>query len=70
VGIEYTERMTRWPAGGHPSDGVWAPHWYEAVHRSTGFESAEGPLPDLTGDAADLAALAMPSYERLRAYSL
>ena len=70
VGIEYTERMTRWPAGGHPSDGVWAPHWYEAVHRSTGFESAEGPLPNLTGDAADLAALAMPSYERLRAHSL
>ena len=70
IGIEYTERMTRWPAGGHPSDGVWAPHWYEAVHRSTGFESAEGPLPDLTGDAADLAALAMPSYERLRAHAL
>ena len=70
VGIEYTERMTRWPAGGHPSDGVWAPHWYEAVHRSTGFESAEGPLPNLTGDAADLAALAMPSYERLRARAI
>ena len=70
VGIEYTDRMTRWPAGGHPSDGVWAPHWYEAVHRSTGFESAEGPLPNLTGDAADLAALAMPSYERLRARAI
>ena len=70
IGIEYTERMTRWPAGGHPSDGVWAPHWYEAVHRSTGFESAEGPLPNLTGDAADLAALAMPSYERLRARAI
>jgi hypothetical protein len=70
VGIEYTERMTRWPAGGHPSDGVWAPHWYEAVHRSTGFESAEGPLPILTADAAELVALAMPSYERLRARAI
>ena len=70
IGIEYTERMTRWPAGGHPSDGVWAPHWYEAVHRSTGFESAEGPLPHLTGAAADLAALAMPSYERLKAHAI
>ena len=70
VGIEYTDRMTRWPAGGHPSDGVWAPHWYEAVHRSTGFEAAEGPLPNLTGAAADLAALAMPSYERLKAHAI
>ncbi len=70
VGIEYTERMTRWPAGGHPSDGVWAPHWYEAVHRSTGFDSAEGPLPDLTGAASDLVARAMPSYEQLKAHAI
>lgn len=70
VGIEYTDRMTRWPAGGHPSDGVWAPHWYEAVHRSTGFEAAEGPLPNLTGAAADLVARAAPSYERLRAHAI
>ena len=51
-------------------DGVWAPHWYEAVHRSTGFESAEGPLPNLTGDEADLVALAMPPYERLKARAI
>lgn len=70
VGIEYTDRMTRWPPGGHPCDGVWAPHWYEAVHRSTGFEAAEGPLPNLTGAAADLATLAMPSYEQLRAHAI
>jgi hypothetical protein len=70
VGIEYTERMTRWPSGGHASDGVWAPHWYEAVHRSTGFDSAEGPLPDLTGAASDLVARAMPSYEQLKAHAI
>lgn len=70
VGIEYTDRMTRWPPGGHPCDGVWAPHWYEAVHRSTGFEGAEGPLPSLAGAAADLAAMAMPSYERLKAHAI
>ncbi len=70
VGIEYTERMTRWPAGGHPCDGVWAPHWYEAVHRSTGFEGAEGPLPNLAGAAADLVSRAMPSYERLKAHAI
>ena len=70
VGIEYTEQMTRWPPGGHASDGVWAPHWYEAVHRSTGFEGAEGPLPNLAGAAADLVSRAMPSYERLKAHAI
>lgn len=37
-GIPYEESMTHWPAGPKPYDGVWAPHWYSNVHRSTGFE--------------------------------
>lgn len=65
LGIDWTERMLSWPAGGHASDGVWAPHWYGAVHRSTGFAKAEGPLPQLTGAAAMLAEQALPSYRRL-----
>jgi len=36
--IPFTPRMLRWPAGPRASDGVWAPYWYEAVLRSTGFE--------------------------------
>ncbi len=65
IGIAYTPRMLHWPAGGHASDGIWAEHWYGAVHRSTGFEAAEGPLPDLKGDYAGLAATALPYYETL-----
>ncbi|MGI9232741.1 MAG: sulfotransferase family protein [Woeseiaceae bacterium] len=37
LGLEYDERMLRWPAGPRPEDGIWAPHWYHAVHQSTGF---------------------------------
>ena len=47
--------MLAWPAGGRPEDGVWAKHWYGAVHRSTGFAEPEGALPELTGAAAELA---------------
>jgi hypothetical protein len=68
--IPSTDRMLRWPAGGHASDGVWAPHWYGAVHRSTGFEAAEGPLPALAPDAAALADAALPHYLRLREHAL
>jgi hypothetical protein len=70
IGIGWTERMLSWPAGGNASDGVWAAHWYGAVHRSTGFEAAEGAVPTLTGAAADLAREAMPLYLRLRAAAL
>ncbi|MGH8482076.1 MAG: HAD family hydrolase, partial [Nevskiaceae bacterium] len=39
LGIEYTEAMLSWPAGRRATDGVWAPAWYGAVERSTGFEA-------------------------------
>ncbi len=67
IGLPFDDRMLSWPSGGHPDDGVWAPHWYGAVHRSTGFDGPEGPLPDLEGDYAELARAAMPHYEALAA---
>lgn len=70
LGIAFTEGMLRWPAGPKPYDGVWAPHWYNAVHASTGFDEPEGPLPDLSGEYADLADQALPHYERLAALKL
>jgi hypothetical protein len=62
--------MLNWPAGGRPEDGVWAAHWYGAVHRSTGFDRAEGPLPHLTEQYAALAEAALPHYDRLWAHRL
>jgi hypothetical protein len=38
LGIEYTPSMLGWPQGPRPTDGVWAPAWYQSVERSTGFE--------------------------------
>lgn len=70
IGIEFTPKMLHWPKGGHPDDGVWAAHWYGAVHRSTGFEVAEGELPDLRGAYADLCQQALPYYEALAAHKL
>ncbi|MGA9422115.1 MAG: hypothetical protein WBW61_07105, partial [Rhodanobacteraceae bacterium] len=34
-GITFSERMLNWPPGARASDGVWAPHWYAAVRKST-----------------------------------
>ena len=70
IDLPFDPAMLAWPAGGHPSDGAWAPHWYGAVHASTGFAAAEGPLPDLSESALDLSLRALPHYERLRARAL
>ena len=37
LGLVFEPAMLSWPSGPKPEDGVWAEHWYEAVHRSTGF---------------------------------
>jgi len=70
IGLGWDPAMLSWPSGGHPDDGVWAAHWYGAVHQSTGFAPAEGAMPDLDGPRAALAEAAMPAYEHLRAVAL
>ncbi len=63
--IPWDPAMLSWPAGPKPYDGVWAAHWYDAVHRSTGFAGAEGPVPRLTGKAAELNEQAQQIYAQL-----
>ncbi len=70
LGIPFTEAMLHWPVGPKPYDGVWAPHWYNAVHKSSGFEDPEGPLPDLPADYQRLADQALPYFQRLAALKL
>ena len=62
--------MLSWPMGPKAFDGVWAPHWYDAVHCSTGFAAAEGPLPKLTGKDAELCEAALPAYMAMAAYKI
>jgi hypothetical protein len=70
LGIPFAPSMLRWAAGPKPYDGAWAPHWYNAVHASTGFDEPEGPLPDLPPEAERLVTAAMPHYERLAALKI
>lgn len=70
LGLTFDPKMLQWPKGGQSCDGVWAPHWYGAVHNSTGFDVAEGPLPDLSGYLSDLVDQSMEFYEELAHHSL
>lgn len=66
AGLPFDNGMLQWPAGPKPFDGVWAQHWYDSVHRSTGFAGPEGPEPELDGAAADLLAAALPLYQAMK----
>jgi len=65
IGLDFDPAMLSWHVGPKPFDGVWAPHWYGAVHRSSGFNGVEGPLPKLDREGSALVKVAMPFYERL-----
>ena len=64
------QRMLHWPAGPRASDGVWAPHWYAAVWRSTGFEAWHARTPRLDAAAESVAQACRPAYEQLHAWRL
>lgn len=64
IGLPFTPAMLSWEAGPRPEDGVWAPHWYHAVHRSTGFAPyrAKTEFPDRLQPLLDEC---QPWYDRL-----
>lgn len=70
IGLPFDPAMLSWPAGPKPFDGAWASHWYDAVHRSTGFAAAEGPLPAVPDAYRDMVGHALQTYERLAAQKL
>ena len=70
--LTFDEAMLGWPAGPRPGDGVWAPAWYDAVERSTGFAA---PRPDLEPGDLDpslrpIADAARPFYDALARHRL
>lgn len=70
LGIVWQPEMLSWTAGEKPEDGAWAPHWYDAVWRSTGFGLPPGPLPQLDAGLAEICEAAMPIYRELAAYRI
>jgi len=69
--IPWTTDMLSWPPGRRATDGVWAPAWYDAVEKSTGFgpppEATELQLPDHLQRIADEA---WPHYAALARWKL
>jgi hypothetical protein len=70
LGLEFDEAMLSWPAGPRDSDGVWAPHWYDSVLRSTGFARSSAPSEAVPARLLPVLEACLPYYERLAAARL
>ena len=65
LGVPFDPAMLSWPAGPRPTDGVWAPHWYDGVWKSTGFGPYREPADDLPAALEPLARQCRPFYDEM-----
>ncbi|KAB8164899.1 HAD family hydrolase [Lysobacter maris] len=70
LGIAFSPRMMSWPPGRRDSDGIWAPYWYDAVWKSTGFQPPQAREIHLHGRPREVADACRPAFERLHAARL
>jgi hypothetical protein len=68
--IPFSDDMLSWPAGRRASDGAWAPHWYAAVERSTGFAPYRAFTRELSTSQQALVDECAPYYARLAKHRL
>lgn len=70
LGLAFDPAVLSWTPGPRPEDGIWAPHWYRNVHRSTGFlpyRRKTAPFPRTLRPLLDEC---RPHYDRLRSLAI
>jgi hypothetical protein len=71
LGVDFDERMLRWPAGRRATDPELGDPWYASVQNSTGFFGHPDPGKVTVSDRyANVIAECMPHYQRLYHYRL
>jgi hypothetical protein len=70
LSIPWDRAMLRWKPGIRQPDGIWAPHWYDAVAASIGFGPPDERSVTLDDDARRVVDACRPYYERLAEYRI
>jgi hypothetical protein len=70
LGIGWDPAMLRWERGIHPTDGVWAPHWYDAVAASDRFGEADDHPVELGAAEQSVADACRDDYDYLSRFSI
>jgi hypothetical protein len=70
LGLPFDRAMLNWPAGSRPEDGIWAKHWYHAVHQSTGFQPYVEKNTPMPAALQPLLAACLPHYHQLAARAI
>ena len=54
IRVPFSKNMLSWPVGPKKCDGVWAPHWYHNVHRSSSFVAQDTSYREIREDLLPL----------------
>jgi len=65
LGLPWEPAMLSWPVGPKPYEGIWAPHWYHNLHRSSGFAPYRSKTEPFPAALEPLLAQCRPCYEEL-----
>lgn len=64
--LPFEAAMLTWPAGPKSCDGLWAHHWYDSVHASTGFVPKPlQPPPHTPDELQSVIDRCLPIYRKL-----
>lgn len=70
IGIPFDPTMLQWEKGPLPEDGVWAKHWYQTVHNSTGFKPYEPKDEKVPDRLSGLLQECLYYYNKMDEYSI
>jgi hypothetical protein len=70
LGIAFDPAMLSWSAGPRREDGIWAKHWYQAVHRTTGFQPYQPKHAPFPPQLEALLAECAPHYAQLTRHAI
>ena len=65
--LPFEEAMLSWEQGGNPADGVWAPYWYQNLHKSEGFAPYRPKTEPFPESLEDILSECQPYYDILSA---
>jgi len=70
LGVTFDSVMLGWKAGPIAEDGIWAPHWYHVIHKSTGFAPYKHKTATFPGFLRPLLDECLPHYHYLYQYAI
>ena len=68
--ITFETTMLNWQPGPRPEDGIWARHWYQNVHGSTGFQPYRPKTEPFPESLLPLLEECKPYYDLLFKYAI